>query len=91
MNWHGYSDGEYIQGTYMTDRVVYSQVKEDSTRLEMFLKGEIDTYTLMTDDMADYSSSSQIYYTDSESTWYLAMNPQLANLTTVQATAPARK
>ncbi len=87
MNWHGYSDGEYIQGTYMTDRVVYSQVKEDSTRLEMFLKGEIDTYTLMTDDMADYSSSSQIYYTDSESTWYLAMNPQLANLTTVQATA----
>ena len=87
LNWHGYSKAEYREGTYQTNHVVYHQVTEDATRLEMFLKGELDSYGLQEQDMEDYGSSSNIVYTDSESTWYLALNPDEANLTTVQAAA----
>ena len=85
--WHGYTPEDYVPGTYQTDRIVYKQVKEDSTRLEMFLKGELDSYSLRAEDMADYQGSDYTYYQDSESTWYLAMNPDRKNLETVQATA----
>lgn len=85
--WHGYSEGEYKQGTYQTDRIVYTCVKDNATRLEMFLKGELDSYGLQANDMADYINSDYIYYTDSESTWYLAMNPDYDNLAKLQADA----
>ena len=87
LEWHGYTPEDYIPGTYQTDRIVYKQVKENSTRLEMFLKGELDSYSLQAEDMADYQGSDYTYYQDSESTWYIAMNPGLNNLETVQATA----
>ena len=87
MNWHGYSEGEYKPGTYQTDRVVYTRVQNDATRLEMFLKGELDSYGLTEADMEDYITSSQIYYTDSESTWYIAMNPDMKTLAQLQADA----
>lgn len=85
LNWHGYTAEDYVEGTYMTDRITYRKVAEDSTRLQMFLKGELDSYGLTADDMKTYQSSDYIYYQDSESTWYLAMNPDLDNLTTVQS------
>lgn len=44
--WHGFSADEYKAGTYQTDRVVYTLVKDDALRLEMFLKGELDSYGL---------------------------------------------
>ena len=87
--WHGFDpeDASYLEGAYQTDRVVFTKVTENSTRLEMFLKGELDSYGLQPEDMADYISSDYVVYTDSESTWYLAMNPQQANLEAVQAAA----
>ena len=85
--WHGFSADEYKAGTYQTDRVVYTLVKDDALRLEMFLKGELDSYGLQEKDMSDYIASDYIYYTDSESTWYLAMNPDFNNLKTLQETA----
>lgn len=85
-NWHGYLPGEYIEGTYMTDSIDYKKVTENAVRLEMFLKGEIDSYGLQKEDMEDYISSNYTYFTDSESTWYLAMNPDMENLTKLQAT-----
>jgi ABC-type oligopeptide transport system substrate-binding subunit len=87
LNWHGYSKAEYKEGTYQTNHVVYKKVTENATRLEMFLKGELDSYGLQEEDMEDYITSKYVVYTDSESTWYLAMNPQEANLATVQAAA----
>jgi ABC-type oligopeptide transport system substrate-binding subunit len=86
-NWHGYSEAEYVPGTYQTDKVVYTKVNNDDTRLEMFLKGELDGYGLQAKDMEDYISSSYIYYNDSESTWYLAMNPDHDTLEGLQASA----
>ncbi len=85
--WHGFSEEEYVEGTYQTDRVVYTKVNDDATRLEMFLKGELDSYGLQAADMADYITSDYVYYNDSESTWYLAMNPDLDTLKRIQATA----
>ena len=87
LEWHGYTPEDYVEGTYMTDRIVYNKVAENATRLEMFLKGELDSYGLQPEDMEDYLGSDYTVYTDSESTWYIAMNPGLENLTTVQAAA----
>ncbi len=78
--WHGYTPEEYVEGTYQTDRVVYNKVTENSTRLEMFLKGELESYGLQTEDMEDYLSSKYTYFTDGDSVWYLAMNPDYDNL-----------
>ena len=87
LNWHGYTPEEYVEGTYMTDRVTYKKVADNATRLEMFLKGEIDSYGLQTEDMEDYIGSEYTYFDDSESTWYLALNPQEAKLTETAAAA----
>ncbi len=84
--WHGYSEIELL-GQYQTTAVEYTVVKEDATRLEMFLKGEIDSYGLTAEDMDDYITSPYIYYQDSESTWFVAMNPQEANLLKTATTA----
>ena len=86
-NWHGYTEAEYVPGTYQANRIVYRKVTENATRLEMFVKGELDSYGLQAEDMKDYIASPYVVYTDSESTWYLAMNPQEANLKTVQEAA----
>ncbi len=85
-SWRGYTAEDYVANTYQTDAVNYQKVTEDAVRLEMFLKGEIDSYGLQAEDMADYIGSEYTYFNDSESTWYLAMNPQVENLTTMQAT-----
>ena len=84
--WHGYYEFD-MYGQYQTDNVVYTKVTENSIRLEMFLKGELESYGLQAEDMADYINSDYLYYTDSESTWYLAMNPDFDTLEANQATA----
>ncbi len=85
--WRGYTEADYIPGTYQTDAVNYQKVTEDATRLEMFLKGEIDSYGLQAEDMADYLGSDYTYFNDSESTWYLAMNPDAKTLADMAAVA----
>ena len=87
LNWYGYGADVYKEGTYQTDRVVYTKVTEEATRLQMFLKGEIDSYGLQPEDMEDYLASDYTYFNDTESTWYLAMNPDFETLKTNQALA----
>ena len=87
LNWYGYGADAYKAGTYQTDRVVYTKVTEEATRLQMFLKGELDSYGLQPEDMEDYLASDYTYFNDSESTWYLAMNPDFKTLETNQALA----
>ncbi len=84
--WHGYSEIELVN-QYQTSAVEMNVVTSDATRLEMFLKGEVEGYGLTADDMDDYITSPYIYYQDSESTWFVAMNPQVANLTATAAKA----
>ena len=80
LDWYGYGADVYKEGTYQTDRVVYTKVTEEATRLQMFLKGELDSYGLTAEDMEDYLSSDYTYFNDTESTWYLAMNPDYTTL-----------
>ena len=87
--WHGFDpeDASYLEGAYQTDRVVFTKVTNKSAELEMFLNGELDNYDLQSSDMNNYRSSDYIAYKEDANTWYLAMNPQEANLQTVQAGA----
>jgi len=73
-NWWGYKDEEN-KGLYQTTAIVYTMATSASTRLQMFLSGQFDSYGLSSDDMDEYGSSDYTYYTDGDSTWFLAFNP----------------
>lgn len=77
--WHGYYEEEH-KGQYQTTAISTKQVSEAATRLEMFLKGELDGYGLQAEDMADYQGSDFTYYTEGDSTWFIALNPDEAAL-----------
>lgn len=85
-HWHGYYEAA-LQGTYQTDRVVFKKVTEDATRLQMFEQGQLDSYGLTAADMETYITSPYIYYNDSESTWFLVMNPDMETLEGLQKSA----
>lgn len=67
-------------GKYQTTAINISCVAEPSTRLEMFLNGKLDTYTLSADDMETYASSDYTYYTTEDSTFFMAFNPDMKGL-----------
>lgn len=89
-NWYGYDLPEY-KGQYQTTDITCTIVKEASTSLEMFLTGKTDSYGLRAEDMADYQSSEHTYYTDGESVWYIAFNPDMEALKAQQEKAGANK
>ena len=85
-HWHGYFEEEH-KGQYQATAIQYTVVKDDDIRLEMFLKGQLEGYGLRASDMEQYGSSKYTYYDDSETTWFMAVNPDLANLTKTAANA----
>lgn len=78
-----------VEGQYQTTSIVVSCVKEPSTRLEMFLSGDLDTYGLSKDDIDTYGSSDYTYYTTGESTFFMALNPDMDGLKAAQEAAGA--
>ena len=77
--WHGYFEEE-LAGLYQTTAIQYTVVTNDETRLQMFLAGQLEGYGLREEDMATYGASKYVYYDDSESTWFIGMNPDENNL-----------
>lgn len=77
------------EGYYKTTKVQVDYVKEASTRLEYFLKGDLDTYGLQAEDMNTYQQSEHTYFTEGESTFFVALNPDMAGLTKAQANVGA--
>ena len=71
-------------GYYQTTRIIYSNVQEAATRLELFLSGKTDSYGLSADDMDTYAASDYTYYTKRPSTYFIALNPDLKALTSAQ-------
>lgn len=71
--------------TYMTTAINVKYVGEASTRLEMFLSGQTDSYGLSAEDMETYQASDHTYYTPGASTFFIALNPDLNALTQNQA------
>ena len=79
---HDVKDGYYMTTTWQVDCIA-----EASTRLEYFLKGDLDSYGLQAEDMATYQQSEHTYFTDGESTFFVALNPAKAGLEKAQAAA----
>ena len=82
-NWYGYTDGKhtYIDPTdgqeytmYQTDIIECEVVAEAATRKLMFLKGELMGYGLQSEDFATYRSSDYVYFTPSETIYFLILN-----------------
>ena len=87
-NWYGYTA---YPGCYQTTSVVVDYVETAATRLELFLQGKLDTYGLDAADMQDYSKSEHTYYTTGDSTFFIALNPDLDALKSEQEKLGANK
>ena len=85
-HWHGYSDPANAN-YYQTTNISILQVADNQTRLNMFLAGDLDAYSLDAADMEDYQSSPYTYYQDGDSTWFVALNPDKDGLTAAQEEA----
>lgn len=79
------------EGYYKTTKWVVDCVKEASTRLEYFTKGQLDAYGLSAEDMEKYQTSDYTYYTTSDSTFFVALNPDKEALTKAQEALGANK
>lgn len=75
--------------TYQTTSIVVDYVPEASTRLELFIQGKLDAYGLVAEDMDTYQMSDYTYYATGDSTFFVALNPDLEALTSEQANVGA--
>lgn len=78
-NFFGLEDGKY-----QTTNISIRYVGDASTRLQMFLSGQLDSYGLTSEDMEAYSTSDWTYYSTGASTFFVAMNPDMELLKTNQ-------
>ncbi len=77
--------------TYQTTHIQVDCVEEASARLEMFLQGKLDSYGLQTEDMEKYQASDYTYYTTGDSTFFVALNPDMDALKAEQEKLGADK
>ncbi len=82
-NWFGYKDGKHVYVDpedgetypfYMTDEIDTQVVSEAATRKLMFLKGLLMGYGLQSEDFAEYRNSDYVYFTPSETIFFLILN-----------------
>lgn len=82
-NWYGYHDGHHVFADpitgkeypmYQTTAIDCTVVAEAETRKLMFLKGQLMTYALGSDDYSTYRSSDHCYPTPGTSTFFLILN-----------------
>ena len=78
-HWYGYSQEQH-KDHYQTTAIQYKIVTDDEMRLQMFLAGQLDEYTLCDEDMEKYGNSKYAYYGDTQQTWMIQMNPDADNL-----------
>ena len=89
-NWYGYND-EANADNYWTTNIVFDYYANSETAMEAFLQGKLDSKGLDADQVADYSKSEHVYYTTGDSTFFIAMNPDLEALTSMQEKAGENK
>ena len=73
---YGYND-EANKNNYWTTKIVYDYIQNGETAMEAFLQGKLDAKGLDVDQMAEYSKSEHTYYTTGDSTFFIAINPDL--------------
>ena len=88
--WYGYGEAEN-KDLYQTTNIVCTYMAEPATRLQEFEKGNLDSYGLQASDMEKYINSSELYYTEGASTFFIALNPSMEGLKTSQEAAGENK
>ncbi len=71
--WYGYSDGKH-DGEYQVDKIEVQYVESLDTQLNMFRTGQIDGYSLRSEDLDIFGSSSRLMYTPQSYTTKLTVN-----------------
>lgn len=86
-NWYGYHDGEHVYvdptdgktyAMYQTTEVDYQVIAEVATAKMMFLKGEIMTYSLQSDDYDTYRNSEFCHFTPGQAVYFQILNGNMA-------------
>ncbi len=77
--WYGYHDGKHL-GQYQTDIISCTVISEHSTALLAFLSGEIDSVSLMQEDMPTYGTSDYVRYNPQSYTTKLSFNTNFDSL-----------
>ena len=85
-NWFGFNMPEN-EGRYQTNRINTNLVMEPSTRLEMFLNGQLDVFGLSKDYIEEYGTSDFTYYTEGDSVFAMVFNPNFSALEANQKAA----
>ena len=83
-NYYGLTDD-----TYQVTKWVVDCVPEPATRLELFLQGKLDSFSLTKDYMDEYQMSDYCYYATGDSTFAMVFNPDADALVTAQQAAGA--
>jgi len=95
-NWVGYSDGQHIYKDptdgkyypmYMSNAIECQVVEEASTRKMMFLKGELMSYGLQSEDFATYKNSEYAYKTPLGTIYFFIFNGYLDAIQNREAAA----
>ena len=84
--WYGYNLPEN-EGLYQTTHIHIDFVEEATTAMQLFLQGKLDRKGLNKDEMALYSGSNYLQYSEGDSIFAMVFNPNLEALTTNQAAA----
>lgn len=95
-NWYGWTDGkhEYVDPNdgqtypmYQTTAIECEVVEEAATRKLMFLRGELMSYGLGSEDFDTYRSSEYCYATPAETIFFLILNGYLEAIQSREAAA----
>ena len=84
--WYGYNLPEN-EGLYQTTHIHIDFVEEATTAMQLFLQGKLDRKSLNKDEMALYSGSNYLQYSEGDSIFAMVFNPNLEALTNNQAAA----
>ncbi len=71
--WYGYTDGNH-EGQYQVDKIEVQYVASADTTLNLFRTGKIDGYSLRSQDLNIFGSSSRLMYTPQSYTTKLTVN-----------------
>ncbi|MBQ8374922.1 MAG: hypothetical protein IJX98_05035 [Clostridia bacterium] len=84
-NWYGWTDGKH-ENMYQTTKIVARRVAEASTRKQMFMRGELETYGLQAEDYAEYRSSDFAFSEPGQTVFFLILCGDLDGLKAREST-----
>ena len=89
-NWYGWTDGKH-EGQYQTTDIVVDVIKEHSTALLAFQKGDLDSVSLEQADLAKFGYSDYLRHTPETYTTRLVFDSNLDDLKSLEKTAGNNK